>query len=297
MSGSDCVMCCMCRSTLLGSVLRIDVDEYNSTHGYSVPSCNPFVGILNVRPEIYSYGVRNPWRCSFDRGDSTNGELVDREIDRQTDRPDRQTDRQTGRQTDRQTDRLPPAAATLFSLSRLIALPKSNGDIRPIAVGEVLRRLTARAICQQKKEVFSRFFSPIQHGVATECGTELITHHIELLLEHNLDGVMLKTAVKNAFNFISRQQIMKQVVKSFPDIYNHVVQMYEKVSPLVFMLDSTPVIIASTEGVHQGDPLGPILFVSVIHSDLINLQEEHSKVCFLVYLDDAYACLHHGPSF
>ena len=55
---------------------------------------------------------------------------------------------------------LPAAAVTLFSSSRLIALPKSNGDIRPIAVGEAIRRLTARAICQQKKELFSSFFCP-----------------------------------------------------------------------------------------------------------------------------------------
>ena len=140
--------------------------------------------------------------------------------------------------------------------------------------------------------MFSRFFSPIQHGVAAECGTELITHHIGLLLEHNPDWVVLKTDVKNAFNSISRQQIMEQVAKSFPGVYNHVVQMYEKVSPLVFMQGSTPVIIASAEGVHQGDPLGPILFASAIHSNLINLQEEHSKVCFLAYLDDVFIMGH-----
>ena len=128
--------------------------------------------------------------------------------------------------------------------------------------------------------------------MATECGTELITHHIELFLEHNPDWVILKTDIKNAFNSISRQQIMKQVAKSFPDVYNHVVQMYEKVSPLVFMQGSTPVIIASAEGVHQGDFLGPILFALVIHFDLINLQEEHSKVCFLAYLDDVFIMGH-----
>ncbi|XP_062510656.1 HHIP-like protein 1 [Corticium candelabrum] len=61
------------RSSLLGSVLRIDVDHYNSSHAYSVPSCNPFVGLNNVRTEIFSYGLRNPWRCSFDRGDAITG--------------------------------------------------------------------------------------------------------------------------------------------------------------------------------------------------------------------------------
>jgi len=52
------------RSDLLGSILRIDV---SGDAGYAVPSSNPFVGTAGVRPEIWSYGVRNPWRFSFDR--------------------------------------------------------------------------------------------------------------------------------------------------------------------------------------------------------------------------------------
>lgn len=61
------------RSTLLGSILRIDIDTHNSTHAYSIPPCNPFVGVPGMRPEIYSYGLRNPWRCSFDRGNHQTG--------------------------------------------------------------------------------------------------------------------------------------------------------------------------------------------------------------------------------
>ncbi|HWQ29069.1 MAG TPA: PQQ-dependent sugar dehydrogenase, partial [Dehalococcoidia bacterium] len=49
---------------LLGSILRIDV---SGPTGYSVPSDNPFVGVEGARPEIYAYGLRNPWRFSFDR--------------------------------------------------------------------------------------------------------------------------------------------------------------------------------------------------------------------------------------
>jgi glucose/arabinose dehydrogenase len=49
---------------LLGSILRIEV---GSGSGYTVPVDNPFVGTDDVRPEIWSYGLRNPWRFSFDR--------------------------------------------------------------------------------------------------------------------------------------------------------------------------------------------------------------------------------------
>jgi Glucose/sorbosone dehydrogenases len=54
---------------LLGSILRIDVD---SGDPYVIPPDNPFVTSLTARPEIWSYGLRNPWRVSFDRA---NGDL------------------------------------------------------------------------------------------------------------------------------------------------------------------------------------------------------------------------------
>lgn len=51
-------------SNLAGSILRIDVDQETP---YSVPADNPFVNNQDARPEIWAYGLRNPWRFSFDR--------------------------------------------------------------------------------------------------------------------------------------------------------------------------------------------------------------------------------------
>ena len=50
--------------TLLGKILRLDIDNGQP---YGVPEDNPFVTTAGVRPEIWSYGWRNPWRFSFDR--------------------------------------------------------------------------------------------------------------------------------------------------------------------------------------------------------------------------------------
>ncbi len=52
--------------SLLGKILRID-PRRSGRRAYGVPSGNPFVGRAGARPEIYSYGLRNPWRFSFDR--------------------------------------------------------------------------------------------------------------------------------------------------------------------------------------------------------------------------------------
>jgi putative heme-binding domain-containing protein len=57
-TGQDC-------SDLLSSILRIDVDHADPEKTYGVPADNPFVGQPGIRPEIWAYGFRNPWKMSF----------------------------------------------------------------------------------------------------------------------------------------------------------------------------------------------------------------------------------------
>jgi glucose/arabinose dehydrogenase len=59
------------RASLLGKILRIDVDARSGGRAYGIPSGNPFAS-GGGRPEVYAYGLRNPWRFSFDR---TRGDL------------------------------------------------------------------------------------------------------------------------------------------------------------------------------------------------------------------------------
>ena len=155
----------------------------------------------------------------------------------------------------------PSSVSGLLSGSRLIALPKTGGDIRPIAIGECLRRVTAKVICRQKKESFATYFEPIQHGVAVEGGTERLVHHVNLLLESHDDWVLLKSDIKNAFNSIERALLLPMVKKSFPDIFEHVQGMYSEYSHLVFQQGSESFLLSS-QGVQQGNPLGPFLFFS-----------------------------------
>ncbi|WP_341226520.1 PQQ-dependent sugar dehydrogenase [uncultured Arcticibacterium sp.] len=52
--------------TLLGSILRIDVDKQENGNNYGIPTDNPFFNSTTKRKEIFAYGLRNPWRISFD---------------------------------------------------------------------------------------------------------------------------------------------------------------------------------------------------------------------------------------
>ncbi|MBW3598245.1 MAG: PQQ-dependent sugar dehydrogenase, partial [Planctomycetes bacterium] len=53
--------------TLLGSILRIDIDSKDPGLSYAIPKDNPFVGRPNARGEIWAYGLRNVWRMDFDQ--------------------------------------------------------------------------------------------------------------------------------------------------------------------------------------------------------------------------------------
>ncbi|MBC8351509.1 MAG: PQQ-dependent sugar dehydrogenase [Planctomycetes bacterium] len=59
-------------SNVSGAILRIDVDEAKEANAYAIPSDNPFVANDEARGEIWAYGLRQPWKFSFDRA---NGDL------------------------------------------------------------------------------------------------------------------------------------------------------------------------------------------------------------------------------
>ena len=53
-------------SDLLGAILRIDIDQIEGDRAYVVPADNPFVELDGARPEIWAYGLRNPWKIGVD---------------------------------------------------------------------------------------------------------------------------------------------------------------------------------------------------------------------------------------
>ncbi|XP_062504332.1 uncharacterized protein LOC134181136 [Corticium candelabrum] len=82
--------------------------------------------------------------------------------------------------------------------------------------------------------------------------------------------------------------MINQVFASFPDIAFHVFKMYSGFGDLIVSKGSSTVKISSQEGVHQGDPLGPVLFSIAIHPLLLKLQSNQAGIMVLAYLDDIF---------
>ena len=73
---------------------------------------------------------------------------------------------------------LHPDVARALSASTLVALSKPDGGMRPIAIGEVLARVVARAACVQLRTPLDAYFRPNQFGVMAKGGTEQVCHAV-----------------------------------------------------------------------------------------------------------------------
>ena len=149
-----------------------------------------------------------------------------------------------------------PYIAPWLTSAPLTALYKKQGGIRPIAVGEVVRRLTSRLCCsavrQNCPDVFLRTG---QIGVGIHGGLEAAVHSLSTVLDSqgsNPDLCCLKIDFSNAFNECNRSSFLDQVHKDFPEIFAWTQWCYHCEGELRF----GDVSIKSASGVQQGDPLG-----------------------------------------
>ena len=89
--------------------------------------------------------------------------------------------------------------------AKLVALEKNENDIRPIAVGNCIRRLVAKAACSQRKKEIADYLAPHQYKVSTPGGAEMMIHLIQLCHLSHPDWVILKLDARNDINSVSRK--------------------------------------------------------------------------------------------
>jgi hypothetical protein len=154
----------------------------------------------------------------------------------------------------------------------LCALNKKDGGIRPIAIGNCLRRLTSKLACFQSRNIVNSYLSPHQLGVATKLGCEAAIHTTRIFVnnDQNRGKVLLKLDFKNAFNSVERDCILKEVQCHTPLLYPYLYQCYRNPSTLFFGNH----LISSSVGAQQGDPCGPMIFSLAIQPIILSLDSQ-----------------------
>jgi len=157
-----------------------------------------------------------------------------------------------------------PSIAPLLAGAGLVALPKPSGGIRPIAVGELLRRLTGKCLMQAVRPEARDHFWPAQAGVAVPGGAEAAVHGLRAWVSRHAashDLVVVKVDFQNAFNTVSRDVVLQQARDKFPALARWSTWCYQHATNLQF----GDTVLQSNSGVQQGDPLGPLLFAAALH--------------------------------
>ena len=129
------------------------------------------------------------------------------------------------------------------------------------------------------QEKLSEYFCPVQLGVSVSGGCEAAVHATRRFITNLSDGeVVAKLDFSNAFNTLRRDAMLQAVANKLPEIYPFCYSAYSCSSLLKFSDES----VISSEGVQQGDPIGPLLFCLTLQP-LLNSLTTSLKIG---YLDD-----------
>jgi len=180
------------------------------------------------------------------------------------------------------TSFIDPLIVSPLVACRLIALDKNPG-VRPIGVGEVVRRIIAKAALSIIRSDIQRAAGPIQLCAGQISGVEAAIHSMRTMFSTDDTEGMLLVDASNAFNSLNRNVALQNIQYICPPFFTLLVNNYRLPAPLYVDGD----VLYSNEGTTQGDPLAMPFYALAI---LPLIQRLPDMVKQTWYADDASAC-------
>ncbi|CAI7905908.1 unnamed protein product [Closterium sp. NIES-54] len=177
-----------------------------------------------------------------------------------------------------------------LAASNLVGLSKPNGNVRPVAIGEVLPRILARALCISLRPAMASYCLPCnQLGAGTRAGVEILTHSFRSALATYPGWCVLQIDVANAFNSFHRFAMFEGLRESpFSGLIPFLRVFYGTPSDMYLRAGPYEQSLESARGSRQGDPLGPFLFAFTQQQVMESVTREFRDLLFPSYADDTY---------
>ena len=149
--------------------------------------------------------------------------------------------------------------ANIINAARLIALNRDGGKIRPVAVGECLRRLAASCMMRSLRPKIEARCLRAKNLAFSEDGCNTGKKTVEALLQANRDWIVIETDLESAFQRASREDILFELYDD-PDLRDLIPLFLSLYDGDVRLFFEEVCVMRSCEGSHQGCPLGGLLF-------------------------------------
>ena len=165
----------------------------------------------------------------------------------------------------------------------LIPLQKPDGGIRPICVGEILRRFASRLLLKKFRDQICHVLGASQ-ACMSKGGIEQTIFHAQEFLHRYPEGILVSLDLANAFNEVSRSSIRQALCKDFQNLVPFYDAFYSQ-DVRLYVNKFTDSIVCG-EGVCQGDAWGPAFFCLAIAPVLSATTLAHPDCLLRFYADD-----------
>ena len=191
------------------------------------------------------------------------------------------------------TEILDPITLEAYFTGRLLALDKAPGDtelqVRPIAVGEVLRRIVGKTIAWSLKSVIQESAGPLQVSTGLKGGAEAAIHSMKEIFDLEATDAVILVDAANAFNRLNKAVALHNIQYICPAFAIVMINTYRNPARLIIFNGGE---ILSKEGTTQGDTLAMDFYSCGTNPILMSLRERIPEVSQAWLADDATSAGH-----